>query len=366
MTRTHRPLREVAGSHRVLTGTAIAGGVAVGGAGLAVGTILGALVRTALTGPAPIDDGPDSLLAEPAMAPERIDVRASDGNPINVLAYGPPDGDLLVMAHGWTCNTRHWYAQINAFAADHRVVVYDQRGHGKTPLGRTKLSTALLGSDLEAVLRAVVPDGRRALIAGHSMGGMSVLAWAEHHPASVERFARVVVLTSTAAVEVVQNLAVVPEGLPRFTRPFEHAVGRLVATTPAPLPHTTASPKVAQYIALNTQAKLSHVEFCDHMISECPARARARWGSALLDLDVWQGVINLTVPTAVVVGTDDRLTPRKHSDAIASTLKAAGHLEEYLVLEHTGHMSNIEEHDRYNDLLTELLERTRDRVEDTA
>ncbi|GGF09138.1 alpha/beta fold hydrolase [Williamsia phyllosphaerae] len=350
-------------SSKALTGLAVAGGVGVGAVGIGVGTILTALVRSALTAAPPVDDGPDHLLDRPRATPERIAVRAADGNPINVLAYGPADGDLIVAAHGWTCNTRHWWAQINDFADTCRVVVYDQRGHGETPLGKTKLSTDLLGSDLESVLQAVVPADRRAVIAGHSMGGMSVLAWAANHPQSVERFARGVVLTSTAAVEIMQNLAVIPEGLPRFTRPLEYAVGRMIATTPMPLPHTTVSPKMAQYIALNTQARLAHVEFCDRMISECPAVARARWGAAMLDLDVWQGVLNLTVPTAVVVGTDDRLTPRKHSDAIAATLEEAGHLHEYLVLPHTGHMSNIEEHDAYDRLLTELLEKTTDRAQ---
>ncbi len=247
-----------------------------------------------------------------------------------------------------------------------RVVVYDQRGHGETPLGTTRLSTDLLGSDLQSVLEAVVPPDPRVVIIGHSMGGMSVLAWAENHPDSVDRFARGVVLTSTAAVEVMQNLAVIPDGLPRIIRPLEYTVGRMIATAPIPLPHTSVSPKIAQHIALNTRARLAHVEFCDRMISECSATARARWGAAMLDLDVWQGVLNLAVPTAVVVGTDDRLIPRAHSDAMAATLGASGHLVEYLVLPHSGHMSNIEEHDVYDRLPAELLEKTTDRAQITV
>ncbi|MGZ8178465.1 alpha/beta fold hydrolase [Williamsia sp. SKLECPSW1] len=350
-------------TRRAVEGAAITGGVAALASGAAVGTIVGALVRTALTSPPPVDDGPDPLLATPASAPEILPVRSiADGNPIHVEAYGPPDGEVLVFAHGWTCSTRHWYAQINAFAEHHRVVVYDQRGHGRTPLGSTRLSTSLLGADLESVVAAVTGDDRRALVAGHSMGGMSVMAWAKAYPESANARARAVVLTSTAAVEIIQNLAVIPEGLPRYTKPFERGVSRLIATAPIPLPHTTASPRVAQYIAMNTQARLSHVEFCDHMISDCPARSRARWGAALLDLDVWQGVLNLTVPTAVVVGTDDRLTPRKHSDAISAQLEKQDILLDYLVLPHTGHMANIEESGPYNRLLTDVLDRTKDRA----
>lgn len=350
-------------TRHAVEGVAVTGGVAAVASTAAVGTILGALLRTAMTSPPPVDDGPDALLDTPTVAPDVIPVRSvADGNPIHVEAYGPRDGEVLVLAHGWTCSTKHWYAQINTFSEHYRVVAYDQRGHGRTPLGKTRLSTELLGADLESVVRAVTGDGRRALVAGHSMGGMSVMAWAKDFPESVSSRARAIVLTSTAAVEIIQNLAVVPEGLPRYTKPFERAVGRLVATAPIPLPHTTASPRVAQYIALNTQSRLAHVEFCDHMVSECPARARARWGVAMLDLDVWQGVLNIDVPTAVVVGTDDRLTPRKHSDAIVAQLEKQDVLLEYLVLPHTGHMANIEEHDAYNRLLTDVLDRTKDRA----
>ncbi|MBT0566941.1 alpha/beta fold hydrolase [Williamsia sp. CHRR-6] len=348
---------------QTVTGLAITGGVAAGGVALGVGTTLGALVKAATSAPRPVDDGPDPLLRRPPLPAHRVDVRGEDGTPINVLAWGPPDGDVLVFSHGWTCSTKHWWAQVNAFADRYRVVAYDQRGHGDTPLGSTPLSTTLLGSDLEAVLSAVVPDGRRALIAGHSMGGMSVMAWAKWHPDSVARFARAVVLTSTAAVEVLQNLAVVPEELPRFAAPFEFAVGRLVATTPLPIPSTPLSPRVVQYIALCDNARKAHVEFVDEMVTECSAVARARWGAAMLDLDVWQGVLNLAVPTAVVVGTEDRLTPQAHSDAIAAELTRTANLTEYLVLPDTGHMANIEQSGPYNRLLTDLLESTSDRAE---
>ncbi|GAA2055844.1 alpha/beta fold hydrolase [Williamsia deligens] len=349
-------------TRHAVEGVAIGGGVAAAATGAAVGTILAALLKAAFDAPAPVDDGPDPLLATPTASPEILAVRSADGNPIHVEAYGPPDADPMVFAHGWTCSTRHWYAQINAFSADHRVIVYDQRGHGRTPLGTTKLSTSLLGADLHAVLQAATAGGRRALVAGHSMGGMSVMAWAKDHGDDVDDLARGVVLTSTAAVEIIQNLAVIPEGLPRYTKPFERGVSRLIATAPVPLPHTAMTPRVAQYIAMNTQARLAHVEFCDHMISECPARARGGWGVAMLDLDVWQGVVNLTVPTDVVVGTDDRLTPRKHSDAIVAQLEKQGVLREYLVLPHIGHMANIEDSGSYNRLLTDLLDATKDRV----
>ncbi|SIR92712.1 alpha/beta fold hydrolase [Williamsia sterculiae] len=337
-------------------------GLGVGAtATLAVGTILGALLREAITAPPPVDDGPDQLLATPSPIPERIDVRGNDGAKLNVLAYGPPDGDLIVFAHGWTCNTTHWFPQLNVFAATHRVVVYDQRGHGRSEMGDVKASPELLGQDLHRVLQAVVPEGRRALIAGHSMGGMTILSWAMQHPREIDRYARAVILNSTAAAELMERLAVIPDGLPGYTRPFRRLVSRLIASAPVPLPHTPYSTRVTQYIALNTTARLAHVEFVDGMVRSCPALARARWGAAMSAISLTEGVRALDVLTAVVVGTDDRLTPKLHADTIVDLLKQSGNVFEYLVLPDVGHMSNIEASEEYNALVTRLLSATEGR-----
>ncbi|WP_244205816.1 alpha/beta fold hydrolase, partial [Streptomyces bobili] len=71
--------------------------------------------------------------------------------------------------------TAFWAAQIRALSADHRVIAYDQRGHGRTPASAA-CSADLLADDLEAVLTATLAPGERAVIAGHSMGGMTIMA----------------------------------------------------------------------------------------------------------------------------------------------------------------------------------------------
>src|SRR3546814_4528076 len=123
------------------------------------------------------------------LSPRSREVLSSDGTRLFVEELGlDDDAPLLVFSQGWACQGRFWRPQIEHFANTHRVVVYDQRGHGWSDRGRAPFSSSLLGDDLEAVLRAVVTSSRKALVSGHSMGGMSIMAWAAEHPESVPAF----------------------------------------------------------------------------------------------------------------------------------------------------------------------------------
>jgi len=301
------------------------------------------------------DVAPHALLREPDLEPDRIDVRTEDGARLNVLAYGPPDAPVLVFCHGWTCNAAYWTPQINAFAENYRVVVYDQRGHGESGTGSRALGADVLADDLQAVLDAVLRPGAKAVLTGHSMGGMSIIAWAEKYPENVDRQVAGVLLASTGTDRLVADSAVVP--LPRrFPRvPVPVARGLMGATVPL-----TASPvttRALRYVALSPSASPAEVAFCERIVLGCPPRTRGGWGRALSALDIREGLHNLTVPTTVLVGTADRLTPPVHARRLAAELERAGNLERLVVLDGVGHMSSVEAIDRFDEELLHLLDR---------
>jgi pimeloyl-ACP methyl ester carboxylesterase len=79
----------------------------------------------------------------------------------------------LVFVHGWTCNRTHWSRQVAAFSDQYRVIAIDLSGHGESGLGRTDYSMPSFARDVEAVLDK---EGvTRAVLVGHSMGGMVIL-----------------------------------------------------------------------------------------------------------------------------------------------------------------------------------------------
>ncbi|MFD6859024.1 alpha/beta fold hydrolase [Rhodococcus sp. NPDC060090] len=301
------------------------------------------------------DVAPHALLSTPSLEAEEIEVRTADGARLHVLAYGDPDAQPLVFSHGWTCSGMYWTPQINAFADRYRVVVYDQRGHGASEVGTRRLGPDVLAGDLAAVLDAVVPAGRKAVLAGHSMGGMSIIAWAERYPEQVSEKVAGVLLASTGMDNLIADAALIalPERFPRV--PVK--VARPLLGARVPLVESKFTTRALKYVALSPAATAAEVDFCQKIVLGCPPRTRGGWGFALSTLDIHEGLENLTVPTTVLVGAADRLTPPVHARRLAAGLEKAGNLERLVVLDGVGHMSSVEAIDAFDDELLHLVER---------
>ena len=83
------------------------------------------------------------------------------------------DAPMIVFIHGWTCNRIHWREQVAAFSDRYRVIAIDLAGHGDSSLGRIEYSMPSFAKDVEAVLDK--ENVSRAVLVGHSMGGMVIL-----------------------------------------------------------------------------------------------------------------------------------------------------------------------------------------------
>ncbi|WP_240512568.1 alpha/beta fold hydrolase [Streptomyces griseoruber] len=258
---------------------------------------------------------------------------SADGTRLHVEVYGPEDAPPVVLAHGWTCSTAFWAAQIGDLAADHRVVAYDQRGHGRTPPSLV-CSTDALADDLEAVLAATLGPGERAVIAGHSMGAMTVLAAAARP--RMREHAAAVLLCSTGASRLVAESTVLPL---RPGRLRTWLTGRVLGSR-APLgPVTPVAKSILKYATMGAASAPHLVETCARIVHACPRRVRHAWSRVLSVLDLDHAVGELRVPTAVVVGTGDRLTPPVHAHRIAAALPHSLGVTE---LPGLGHMTPVE------------------------
>ncbi|APE22159.1 MULTISPECIES: alpha/beta fold hydrolase [Streptomyces] len=275
---------------------------------------------------------------------------SADGARIHVETYGPEGAPAVVLAHGWTCSIAFWAEQIRALAADHRVIAYDQRGHGRSPVpaGPAGYATRALADDLEAVLASTLAAGEKAVLAGHSMGGMTLMA-AAGRPAFQEH-AAAALLCSTGPSRLTAEATVVP-GRPseRRTR-----LTRGVLGAKAPLgPVTAVSKKILKYATMGPGSAPERVDACARIVHACPRGARVGWSRVLSELDLEAGLRALDLPVAVVVGTADRLTPPVHSRAMAEALpQCVGLLE----LAGMGHMTPVEAPEAVTARIRELSE----------
>ncbi|MDT3398094.1 alpha/beta hydrolase [Streptomyces sp. B1866] len=285
--------------------------------------------------------------APPAPARE-LTVTSADGAGLHVEVHGPADAPAVVLAHGWTCSIAFWAPVVRALAADHRVVLYDQRGHGRSPASDlSAYGTRVLADDLAAVLDQTLLPGERAVLAAHSMGAMAIVA-AAGRP-QLQEHAAAALLCSTGITELVPEARLLPLGPKRLQAAF----GRFFLRTRAPMgPVTPISRSLLKYGTMGRTASPAAADACARIVQSCPGRVRAAWGRVLETLDLESELAQLTVPTAVIVGTRDRLTPRRHSRALAAGLPRGLGLTE---LDGFGHMTPMEAPDTVTSAIRGLV-----------
>ena len=203
-----------------------------------------------------------------------------------------------------------------------------------------------------------MPPERRAVVAGHSLGAMSIASWAEQH--DVERRVRAAALLNTGVGDLVAEHLLLP--LPGIAQALNRAIalrGFLGSQAPLPRFSTPLSYAAVRYIAFGPDASPAQVAFFERMLVTCPPDVRADIGIAMSEMDLHHALPRLTVPTIVIAGADDKLTPPSHARRIAEMLPQ---LRRLTVLEHAGHMTPLERPDVVIEALAELAALTAERV----
>lgn len=303
-----------------------------------------------------------ATLNAPEIRYEVVPVFTTDGARLRVHVYGPPDGPTIVLIHGWSCCIEYWHPQINAFADQYRVVCYDQRGHGESETGTAAPSTDQLADDLATVLAATLRPGERAVLAGHSMGGITVQAWAARYPDQVTRRASAVVLANTTSGGIVRGTDL----LPGFTSPIKifgipiklpTRIAVVALGLPVPLPGGPLVKWIVRTRVMSPRATPDEVSFVLDIVRSCPPRSRARVERMLAEFDLGPAAENLLIPTTVIAGSFDHLLPVRLSEPMVEALTRVGSLVAFRILP-AGHTSNVEAADLFNAELSNLLRHT--------
>ncbi|WP_113703050.1 alpha/beta fold hydrolase [Nonomuraea lactucae] len=286
---------------------------------------------------------------------------ASDGVDLHVELDGPDDAPLtIVFCHGYCLSLESWHYQRKDLRDTHRVVLWDQRSHGRSQRATAEDCTIdRLGADLAEVIEHFVPGP--CVLVGHSMGGMTIMALADRRPELFGDRIRGVALIGTSAGKLGQ----ITLGLPALVSKVVHKVapstvsmlgrrGSLVDRTRRA--GSDIAFLITRYAGFGDSRNVSPtlVDFAESMIRATPTEVVADFYPALMNHDKLSALHVLDpVPTAIMVGDRDWLTPPDHSRAIAAALPKAQLTE----VPDTSHLLQLERPGVVNDALRDLIKR---------
>ncbi len=273
-------------------------------------------------------------------------VEAFDGTELAVRAAGPPDAPLLLFSHGFSLDMTTWREQWSDLGDEFRCVALDHRAHGRTEVPASgDVTLRSMGRDLATVLDTVAQD-RRAVLVGHSMGAMAILALAEQRPDLFgDRIAGVVLLGASASDLLRGALGGVTDILRPRLGSLATAARRVDRLRKAIL----AGPgDVSAIVARVTQfAPEAPDDVVHHVLHLAERASSVVWTdglSELIGMDFRHALPRITVPALVAVGDQDRVTP----PAAAVELAAALPEGRLFIVEGAGHIAMLERPERLN------------------
>jgi len=264
----------------------------------------------------------------------------------------------IVFVHGYALNLDCWHFQRDAFRGKHRMAFYDQRSHGRSQRSdREHANIDQLGDDLAVAIETLAPRGQVVLV-GHSMGGMSIFAFAERHPKLFAKRVSGVALIATTAGGLRPHRTIsrwIPDGLGQALAPRVIAA---LAKAPelvdsARRPGSNVGFLVADLFAFGGKdVPAAEVEFLDEMLAGTSFDVLAEFFPSVSELDKFEHLVAFhDVPTTIICGTKDKLTSIGHSRKMAAELPNATLVE----VEGAGHMVVFEARDQVNAAIDALV-----------
>ena len=240
--------------------------------------------------------------------------------PCKARIDGPAGAPVLILSNSLGTNWALWDAQLPALTARFRVLRYDTRGHGSSPVTAGPYSVAMLAHDVLRLLDTFQVE--RAHFCGLSLGGMTGL-WLGIHAA--ERIDRLVLANTAPRIATPDiwnaRIASVRQG---GMRAINDAV-------------------LERWFTAGFRARAPEaVSRIGAMLLATPPEGYVACCVALRDADEWPGVAGIRAPTLVIAGTHDVATPAAEGRQIAERIAGA-----HCVELDAAHISNVEVADRF-------------------
>ena len=272
-------------------------------------------------------------------------MQTHDGHHLSVTTYGPDDAPLTVfLAHCWTLNQQDWHYQVRdlqrEFGHGIRIVTWDHRGHGEsTPVPRSHSTIELLARDMADLIDSLAPTGPLVL-AGHSIGGMTLMALADASPEIFEPVTGVAFVSTSSG-----GLDTVTLGLPEAGQLVRAQIPRMLALRSRTLSRRARrrAPIVERLVmrrfVFGRPLRLADAALAVEGLINSPGDTVVGFYENCMEHELTHVLKVLDgIPTHVLVGTRDVLTPPSHARRIAENIDGAV----LTVVPDAGHMLPLE------------------------
>jgi len=264
------------------------------------------------------------------------------GNGLNIIVNnlivsyndeGPDNAPVIIFIHGFPLNKSMWDEQVVAFTKDNRVIVYDIRGFGNSDAGTNDFTIELFVSDLLELMDLLKIE--KATLCGLSMGGYIALNAIENFP---KRFGALILCdtncTADSSPTIEKRLMTI-----RSIRQngVEQYANESLKVLFAPESFVTSKEKIALVKEMIMKTSLETLS------------------SALLALtrrkETCTKLVGIHIPVLIVVGKEDQITPPDAAIQMQKKIKRAT----LNIIEHAGHLSNIENSFEFNDRIEKFV-----------
>jgi len=252
---------------------------------------------------------------------------------VNHSDAGDHGSPVIIFIHGFPFNKSMWNVQVESLKDNYRLITYDIRGHGSSDAGNVDFSIDLFAADLIGLMDALKIE--RATLCGLSMGGYIALKAADKYR---ERF-DALILADT------QCIADSPEAREKRKKAIENIRENGVAKY--------AEESVKNLFASESfTTRVNEVTAVREMIVKTSEQSII---STLLALSTRKETCHILseieVPVLIMVGIEDKLTPPDAARFMHEKIK--GSLLK--VIDHAGHVSNLENPGEFNAGLKEFI-----------
>ena len=239
---------------------------------------------------------------------------------------GSVEASVIIFIHGFPLNKSMWDSQIEALKDEYRVIAYDIRGYGDSDAGLEDFSMGLFANDLIAFMDKL--EISKAMLCGLSMGGYIALNATINYP---ERFEALILCDTQCIADsskaknnrmlTIENIK--ENGLEDYT--YE-SIKNLFAEG-------------------SLQTKDSEIAAVRKMILNTPKQIIYNTLNALANRnETCSKLPELQMPVLILVGEEDKITPPE----IAETMHKKINSSQLSIIEHAGHLSNMENPFEFN------------------